>query len=80
MFDSKTLNSEDNSAHSSPPENRNNNISIQGTPSQRVSTTVSRTNSHDLTTSAIATKTSRLTKVNHFFYPPQCRRRGDIRS
>ncbi len=43
---------------SSPPENRAKNIVTQATSSQRVSATVSRTNSHDSTT-----KTGRIQKV-----------------
>jgi hypothetical protein len=60
LFDSKTLNSGENSVQSSPPEAR----AIPPSTSQRVNTAVSRTDSYDSTTSAIGMKTGRLHKVN----------------
>ncbi len=60
LFDTKILNNDDHSAQSSPPELRAKNLPT----SQKMNNVLSRTDSHDSTTSAIATKTTRITKVD----------------
>ncbi|CAF1236792.1 unnamed protein product [Adineta steineri] len=61
LFDSKTLNSEDNTAPSSPPENRAKNLATQAVLNQRLGAIVTRADSHDSTSSAIS-KSGRVTK------------------
>ncbi|CAF3470942.1 unnamed protein product [Rotaria sp. Silwood1] len=64
LFDSKTIMNEDNTGQISPPEIRPKNISAQGNSSQRARTTVSRTDSHDSTASALTMKSGRLHRVD----------------
>ncbi|CAF5108107.1 unnamed protein product, partial [Rotaria magnacalcarata] len=64
LFDSKVFVNEENTGQTSPPETRAKNILTQGTSSQRASTRVPRTDSHDSATSALSIKSGKSHKVN----------------